>query len=95
MKEGGVISTTALRLSAPMRARIRIRRLSTIERVSWRRAGFVAEYDLLAEGWTVEAVDSLGSPGMVAGATRLYSIDLVAAHASERVALRLLGEVDD
>ena len=75
--------------------RIRIRRLSTIERVSWRRAGFVAEYDLLAEGWTVEAVDSLGSPGMVAGATRLYSIDLVAAHASERVVLRLLGEVDD
>jgi len=49
----------------------------------------------LAEGWTVEAVDSLGDPELVAGATRLYSINLVAARESERIASRLLGEVDD
>jgi len=95
MKEGGVISTTALRLSAPMRARIRIRRLSTVERVSWRRAGFIAEYDLLAGGWTVEAVDNLGGPEAVAGATRFYSINVVAARRTGRNASRLIGEVDD
>jgi hypothetical protein len=63
--------------------------------MGWRRAGFIAEYDLFAEGWTVEAVDALGSPGMVAGATRLYSIDLVAARASERNASRRLSEAND
>jgi hypothetical protein len=94
MTKRGVVNTTELRLSAPLRARIPVRWLSTIKRVSWRRAGFVAECDLLAEGWTVEAVDSLGDPEMVAGATRLYSINLVAARESERIASRLL-EVDD
>jgi hypothetical protein len=49
----------------------------------------------LAEGWTVEAVDSLGCPEMVAGATRLYSINLVAARESERIASRRLSEADD
>jgi hypothetical protein len=78
-----------------LRARIRIRRPSTVERVSWRRAGLIAEYDLLAEDWTVEAVDSLGAPELVAGATRFYSFNLVVARESERIASRLLGEVDD
>jgi len=55
----------------------------------------IAEYDLLAEDWTVEAVDSLGAPELVAGATRFYSFNLVVARESERIASRLLGEVDD
>jgi hypothetical protein len=95
MTKRGVVNTTELRLSAPLRARIPVRWLSTSKRVSWRRVGFVAEYDLLAGGWTVEAVDNLGGPEAVAGATRFYSINVVAARRTGRNASRLIGEVDD
>ena len=83
-----VISTTAFRLSAPLRARIRIRRPSTVERVSWRRAGFIAEYDLLAGGWTVEAVDNLGGPEAAAGATRFFRLDDASVALEARAALK-------